>query len=53
VTPTKVRQTNENPGNPSFTPQINDPRALTSVKVGDDANAEAPTVIANRIVERA
>ena len=27
--------TNENPGNPSLTPQINEPRALTAVKVGD------------------
>ena len=26
----------ENPGNPSLTPQTNDPRALTAVKVGDD-----------------
>ena len=45
--------TNENPGNPSFTPQTNCPRILTSVKVGEDANAEAPAVIADRNVESA
>ena len=45
--------TNENPGNPSFTPQTNDPRVLTSVKVGEDGDAEAQTVIAKRNVENA
>ena len=49
----RVRRGMENPGSPSLTPQIKDPRALTSAKVCDAANAEAPTVIANRNVERA
>jgi hypothetical protein len=45
--------TNENPGNPSLTPQIKDPRALISARVGDDADAEEARAIANRNVEKA
>jgi hypothetical protein len=36
----------ENPGSPSLTPQTNDPRALTAVKVGDAAAPQAKPAIA-------
>ena len=35
----------ENPGNPSLTPQTNDPRAFTAVKVGDAAAAQAKPAV--------
>jgi hypothetical protein len=43
----------ENPGNPSLTPQINAPRALTAVKVGDDPAEHAKPVAAKIYVASA
>src|SRR5215469_3809251 len=44
--------TNENPGSPSLTPQMSEPRALISPSVDDAVTAEAPPAIATKTADQ-